>query len=248
MSHYNDLNDKVVVITGGANGIGAAMVRQFAGQGSRVCFCDIDAAAGKSLQSELGRSTNFRKVDLTREADIVKWIDRVAADEDRIDVLINNAARDPRIALEAMTTKQWDEIFALNIRAFMLTVQAAVPYLPRGASIINFSSITHHLSPAEMSAYVATKSGIIGLTRSLARELGPKHIRVNTLAPGWIMTERQLKEFVTPAVKRMLKKEQCIPELLQPVEIANVALFLASDSSAAITGQELLADRGWAHW
>ncbi len=248
MPNYDDLDDKVVAITGGANGIGEAMVRQFAAQGSRVHFCDIDATAAKSLQAELGPSTHFRKVDLTREAEIGNWIDRVAAAEDRIDVLINNAARDPRIALEAMTSKQWDEIFALNIRAFMLTVRAAVPHMPRGASIINFSSITHHLSPAEMSAYVATKSGIIGLTRSLARELGPRYIRVNTLAPGWIMTERQLQEFVTPAVKRMLKQEQCIPELLQPVEIANVALFLASDSSAAITGQELLADRGWAHW
>ena len=150
--------------------------------------------------------------------------------------------------MDELTTQQWDNVFALNIRSFVITAQQSRQYMSAGGgSIINFSSITHHLSPAAMSAYVATKSGIIGLTRSLARELGPERIRVNTLAPGWIMTERQLQQFVTPAVKRMLKKEQCIPDLIQPEEIADVALFLASDASSAITGQELLADRGWAH-
>lgn len=246
MTRYSDLQDKVVLITGGANGIGRAMVRQFAEQDARVFFCDIDVDAGKSLRAELA-GVNFRKVNLIRETDICKWIERVAQDQGRIDVLINNAARDPRIAIDEMTVKQWDELFALNIRAFVIAIQHTVPHMPKGSSIINFSSITHHLSPAEMSAYVSTKSGIIGLTRSLSRELGPLHIRVNTLAPGWIMTERQLQEFVTPAVKKMLKKEQCIPELLRPEEIASVALFLASSASSAITGQELLADRGWAH-
>ncbi|NNE00202.1 MAG: SDR family oxidoreductase [Pirellulaceae bacterium] len=224
------------------------MVRRFVDQGARVHFCDLDAAVGKDLQGELGDHAHFRRVDLTREKQLRSWIDRVAQQEASIDVLINNAARDPRIALTEMTTKQWDAVFALNIRAFIIAVQQSVPHMPpTGGAIINFSSITHHLSPAEMSAYVSTKSGIIGLTRSLARELGPQNIRVNTLSPGWIMTERQLEQFVTPQVKRMLKKQQCIADLIQPDEIANVALFLASSASAAITGQELLADRGWAH-
>ena len=248
MATYEDLAEKVVVITGGANGIGESMVRQFVSQGARVHFCDIDSQKGKTLAAELGSQVVFRKVDLTREKEVRTWIDRIGKADSNIDVLINNAARDPRIELDQLTMKQWDEIIALNLRSFVLTIQQSVAYMPaRGASIVNFSSITHHLSPAAMSAYVATKSGIIGLTRSLARELGPKHIRVNTLAPGWIMTERQLDEFVTTAVKRILKKEQCVPELIKPNEIADVALFLASDSSAAITGQELLADRGWAH-
>lgn len=245
---YEDLEDKVVLITGGANGIGEAMVRQFATQKSRVCFCDVDITKGKQLESETEGDVRFRRVDLTRESEIRKWIDQIGNDQGQIDVLINNAARDPRIPLQEMTSKQWDSVFSLNIRAFVLCVQHAVEFMPsRGGSIINFSSITHHLSPAAMSAYVSTKSGIIGLSRSLARELGPKRIRVNTLSPGWVMTDRQLEQFVTPAVKRMLKKEQCIPELLNPVEIARVALFLASNASSAITGQELLCDRGWAH-
>ncbi|MCL4146758.1 UNVERIFIED_CONTAM: hypothetical protein GTU68_022310, partial [Idotea baltica] len=187
-------------------------------------------------------------VDLTKEKPLRNWIDRIGKQAGRIDVLVNSAARDPRIALGQMTMNQWDEIIALNLRAFVIAVQQAVDLMPdKGGSIINFSSITHHLSPAEMTAYVATKSGIIGLTRSLARELGPRHIRVNTLSPGWIMTDRQLEQFVTPKVKRMLKTQQCIPDLIKPSEIADVALFLASNASAAITGQELLADRGWAH-
>ena len=129
-----------------------------------------------------------------------------------------------------------------------MTTQQARQYFPKsGGSIINFSSITIHLSPPGMQAYVATKSATIGFTQSLARELGPQNIRVNTLSPGWIMTERQLKEFVTPSVKRMLKKEQCIPQLIEPEEIARVAIFLASDLSVAVTGQELLVDRGWAY-
>lgn len=248
MTIYSDLHDKAVVITGGANGIGRAMVCHFVDQGARVHFCDVDSDAGKSLEMETGKRAIFSRVDLTREKEVRRWIDKIAKAEQTIDVLINNAARDPRIEIEQMTMKEWDDIFALNIRSFIIATQAVVPRMPAaGGSIINFSSITFHLAPTPMSAYVATKAGIIGLTRSLARELGPKRIRVNTLSPGWIMTDRQLEQFVTPAVKRALKKEQCIPDLLVPDDIAKVALFLASESSSALTGQELLADRGWRH-
>jgi NAD(P)-dependent dehydrogenase (short-subunit alcohol dehydrogenase family) len=136
---------------------------------------------------------------------------------------------------------------ARNLRACMLTVREAAPAMTAGSSIINLSSITFHQGPALMSAYVATKAGLIGMTRSLARELGPRRIRVNTVSPGWVMTERQLRQYVTPAIRRLIRKAQCIPDLLQPEEIAQVILFLASDGSRAITGQELLVDRGWAH-
>ena len=119
--------------------------------------------------------------------------------------------------------------------------------MPSGSAIVNFSSITFHTGPDRMSAYVATKAGIIGFTRALARELGQRRIRVNTVSPGWIMTDRQLKEYVDAKVKKMIKKVQCIPELIQPKEIAEVVLFLASDASRAITGQEILADRGWCY-
>lgn len=248
MAKYDDLENKVVLVTGGAKGIGQSMVRHFVGQGARVYFCDIDPEAGENLQTETEGVALFTKVDLRREKQIDRWISRVSKSETQIDVLINNAARDPRITVEEMTLADWDDIFALNIRSFIATTKAVTPLMPSaGGAIINFSSITFHLAPAPMSAYVATKSGIIGLTRSLARELGPKGIRVNTISPGWIMTQRQLDEFVTPAVKKMLKQEQCLPELLVPDDIARVALFLASNTSSAITGQEILADRGWRH-
>ena len=165
--------------------------------------------------------------------------------EKQIHALINNAAADPRIPLEKTSVAAWDTLFARNLRAYFLTCRESVKWMRADAAIVNFSSVTMHNAPANMSAYVATKAGIQGLTRSLARELGPRRIRVNTLSPGWVMTERQLRDYVTPANRRLIRREQCIPDLIQPSEIASVAVFLASDSSRAMTGQELLVDRGW---
>ena len=247
MAAYDELADRVVLITGGANGIGRAMVEAFHAQGAVVCFCDLDDKAGARLAKRLGERAEFAKVNLTREADIKRWVAKAAKRHGAIRVLINNAARDPRIALEDVTAKAWDDLFAANIRAYFLTCREASPHLAKASSIINFSSITIHTAPVQMSSYVATKAAAIGLTRSLARELGPRRIRVNTIAPGWIMTERQLKEHVTPAVKRQIRAEQCIPDLIQTEEVADVALFLASDASRAMTGQQFVVDRGWVH-
>jgi len=262
MPRYPELADKVVLVTGGANGIGAAMVRAFSAQGARVFFCDVDAKNGRALAKELDGCAQFSEVDLTNEPAVCRWIAaigkgqgtpaRTTAGSHRrlrlnrgIDVLINNAAYDPRIPLAQTSTKEWDDLFARNLRACFLTSREASAYINAGGSIINFASITFHLVPSEMTAYVATKGGVLGFTRALARELGPRRIRVNTISPGWIMTERQLRQYVTPAVKRLILRSQSIPELIQPNEIANIALFLASDGSTAITGQEILADRGW---
>ena len=245
MAVYDELSDRVVLITGGANGIGRSMVEAFHSQGAVVCFCDLDEKAGVRLAKRLGDRAEFIKVNLTSETDIKRWVARIAKRHGNIHVLINNAARDPRIALEDVTAKAWDDLFAANIRAYFLTCREASPHLVKGASVINFSSITFYTAPVNMSAYVATKAASIGLTRSLARELGPRRIRVNTILPGWIMTERQLSDHVTPAVKRQIRREQCIPDLNQPDEVADVALFLASDASRAVTGQEILVDRGW---
>jgi D-xylose 1-dehydrogenase len=247
MPTYPDLRDAIVLVTGGANGIGAAMVRAFHAQQAKVFFCDMDVAAGQSLAKELCERAVFTRVDLTREAQVVRWV-KQAAKAGPIRVLVNNAARDPRMALESMSVKDWDDLFATNLRAYFLTARESAPHLVDGmGAIINFSSITFHLAPSQMSAYVATKGGALAFTRSLARELGPRGIRVNTISPGWIMTERQLKQFVTPAVKRQIRRSQCVPELLKSEDIAEVVLFLASTASRAITGQEILADRGWAH-
>jgi NAD(P)-dependent dehydrogenase (short-subunit alcohol dehydrogenase family) len=247
MAIYPELDAKIIALTGGANGIGAATVRAFHEQGATVCFCDVDAERGRKLAAELGRTT-FTRVDLRREADIKRWIRVIHQRHGRLDVLVNNAACDPRIPLARCTASQWDDLFARNLRAMFLTAREAAPLLPDDSgAIINFSSLTFFEGPREMTAYVATKAGAIGFTRSLARELGPRGIRVNTVCPGWIMTERQVQQFVTSKVRRMLLREQCIPRLNQPEEIAEVVLFLASNASRAMTGQALLVDRGWKH-
>tara|TARA_B100001250_G_scaffold217617_1_gene186741 strand:- start:617 stop:1363 length:747 start_codon:yes stop_codon:yes gene_type:complete len=247
MATYDELAGRLVVITGGANGIGQAMVEAFHAQGAVVCFCDLDDRAGMLLAKRLGNRAEFSKVNLCREAGIKRWVARLTNRHGDIHVLINNAARDPRIALEDVTAKVWDDLIVGNIRAYFLVCREASSHLAKGASIVNFSSITFYTAPVNMSAYVATKAAAIGLTRSLARELGPRRIRVNTISPGWIMTDRQLSDHVTPAVKRQIRREQCIPDLNQPDEVADVALFLASDASRAVTGQEILVDRGWVH-
>jgi NAD(P)-dependent dehydrogenase (short-subunit alcohol dehydrogenase family) len=238
----------VVVVTGGAGGIGRAMVEAFARQRSRVFFCDVDEAAGRELAAE-SDGVDFQKVDLADPVQPVDWVAKIANKTQRIDVLVNNAARDPRIPLAEMTVAAWDDLFALNLRAYFLMAQSVAPWMDKhGGAMVNFSSLVHHLPSALMPAYVATTSGIIGLTRALARDLGHRRIRVNTLAPGWVMTERQMAEYVTPeAQKRLLHEQQSIPELISPAEVADVALFLASDASRAMTGQELLVDRGWVH-
>ena len=247
MATYAELAGRSVLITGGANGIGQAMVEAFHAQGAVVSFCDMDEAGGKRLAKRLAKRVEFTKVNLSREVEIKRWIAKVARRHSSIDVLINNAARDPRIKFEDVLAKDWDDLFAGNLRGYFLTCREASPHLAKGSSVINFSSITRFNGPEEMSTYVATKAGAIGLSRSLARELGSRRIRVNTISPGWIMTDRQLDEHVTPAIKRELRKIQCIPDLTQPDEVADVALFLASDASRAVTGQDILVDRGWRH-
>ena len=238
---YTDLKSAAVLITGGANGIGAATVHSFCAQGANVFFCDVDIPAGKALAKEL--RCHFARVDLRQEREISAWVRAVG----NIRVLVNNAANDPRIPLKGHTAQQWDDLFARNLRAMFLAAREASPFMRAGASIINLASITFHIAPPQMAAYVATKGGVLGFTRSLARELGPRRIRVNAVSPGWVMTERQLRDYVTPAVKRLIKRSQCLPDRIQPAEIANVIVFLASNASASITGQEILADRGWAH-
>jgi NAD(P)-dependent dehydrogenase (short-subunit alcohol dehydrogenase family) len=245
---YADLRDAVVLITGGANGIGEACVRAFVAQGARVHFCDVDAERGAVLAKEVGSLVRFKRVDLTQESQIVDWIGEIARDAGGVPIraLINNAARDTRHSIADTTAAEWDAMFALNLRAYFLTTREASPHMRSGASIVNFSSVTFDLGFEDIAAYVSTKGAIVGLTRASARELGKRGIRVNTLSPGWVMTERQLRDFVTPEVAARVKTLQSIPELVQPEEVAEVALFLASNASSAITGQYILADKGWA--
>lgn len=246
-ARYPDLNHENVLVTGGANGIGKAIVQAFAAQGAHLWFCDVDTKAGRALERELGSSAQFTAVDLTREAAIQRWVRAVGKQASTLRAVINNAARDPRIELEKTSSKDWDDLFALNLRAYFLVAREAAPLLSIGASVVNIASITFNLGPANMAAYVSTKGGVVGLTRALARALGPRRIRVNALSPGWVMTERQLRMYVDQKTKAMIRKSQCIPELLEAADIANVVLFLASSASAAVTGQHIMADRGWTY-
>lgn len=242
-----ELRDQIILVTGGANGIGAAMVRAFHAQGAQVHFCDIDHRAGRDLAKATGPHAYFTKVDLLSERQIARWIGKICNNGKPIHALINNAARDPRIELAKTSARDWDQLLALNLRSYFLTCREAVTAMQPGSAIVNLASITFHQGPSPMTCYVATKGGILGFTRALAREVGPRRIRVNTLSPGWVMTERQLQQYVRPATKRLIRKAQCLPDLIQPEEIADVALFLTSNASRAITGQEILVDRGWYH-
>ena len=247
MAQFLELQGQAVIVTGGANGIGAATVRLFHEQGAHVFFCDVDAAAGAQLARELGPRVSFQGVDLTQEQEIVPWVQRIKNEVKTIRVLVNNAARDPRIPFLETTSQQWDDLFALNMRACFLMARECVPAMPRGSSIVNLASIVLYNSPKNLVAYVATKGGILGFTRCLAREIGDRGIRVNCVSPGWVITERQIRYHLTPQNKQLIVERQCIPDFIQPAEIANVILFLASDLSSAVTGQEILVDRGWQH-
>lgn len=244
---YSDLKGKIAIVTGGAQGIGAAIVEAFVQNEMIVHFGDIDDARGAALAARLGPAAHYNHADVTQEPQVADWVKRLGAKHGTLDVLVNNAASDPRIRLENLSTREWDELLALNLRSHFLLARESLPFLHAGSSIINLGSVTYHVGYAELSGYIASKGGIVGLTRGLARELGPRGVRVNCLAPGWTMTERQLRDHVTPETQEWVKGVQCLPELLQPEEIAHVALFLASHASSAITGQIILADKGWAH-
>lgn len=244
---YPDLKGKVALVTGAAQGIGAAIAEAFVQNGLVVHFGDIDDERGAALAARLGPTATYTHADVTQEQQVADWVKRIGTEHGRLDVLVNNTASDRRIRLENLSTREWDELLALNLRSHFLLAREALPYLHAGSSIINLGSVTYHVGYAELSAYIASKGGIVGLTRGLARELGPRGVRVNCLAPGWTMTERQLRDHVTPETQAWVKGVQCLPELLQPEEIAHVALFLASQASSAITGQIIVADKGWAH-
>lgn len=244
---YPDLKQHVVLVTGGASGIGAALVRAFVAQDAEVFFCDVQEAAGRQLATTLGERAHFDRVDLTEEAEVTTWVNGIVDRYGKIQVLINNAARDTRLSIAETSMEDWGALMDLNLRSVFLCTRLAAPHMKgRGASVINFGSVTFQIGAAGMPAYVAAKGGIVALTRAMARELGPDNIRVNTISPGWVMTEKQLDRYVDDDVKAQLYAEQCIPTLIEPAEIAEVALFLASNASRAITGQNIPVNRGWA--
>jgi NAD(P)-dependent dehydrogenase (short-subunit alcohol dehydrogenase family) len=248
---YPSLQDRGVLITGGATGIGETLVEAFAAQGAKVAFIDLAADEGHALAARLAGSRQapqFMAADLSR-VDALR--DAIATLRERTGpfaVLLNNAANDRRHAVEETTPEFWDASVAVNLKHQFFTAQAVLPDMKAAGfgSIVNFGSISWMLKQGGMPAYTASKAAVQGLTRCLARDFGPHNIRVNTLAPGWVMTEKQLKLWVTEETKKEIAKGQCIDRPLMPQHIAAMALFLAADDSAMCTAQDFVVDGGWA--
>ncbi|APG83643.1 SDR family NAD(P)-dependent oxidoreductase [Sinorhizobium americanum] len=249
-SQFPDLRDRGVLVTGGASGIGAALVEGFLRQGARVAFIDIVEHASRTLAdrlaAEIGRRPEFIHADLRDVEQARSAADAAIAALGPIRVLINNAARDDRQPLEAVTRESWDESLAVNLRHFFFLAQAIAPHMRQagGGSIINFSSIAFMLNMPEIPAYATAKAGIIGLTKSLAGKLGPDNIRVNAILPGMIVTERQKRLWLTEDSISRMQERQCLKRVLVAEDLVGPCLFLASDCSAAMTAQTMIIDGG----
>ncbi len=241
---YPSLAGRPVVITGGATGIGAAMTRAFAAQGSKVTFLDLDAEAGQTLAAATG--ARFQQCDLTDIPALQAALAAAAAAQGAARVLINNAARDDRHRIEDVTVADWDAKMNVNLRHQFFAAQAVAPGMAAagGGSIINLGSISWLMGNGGYPVYVTAKAAIHGLTRGLARDLGPQKIRVNALVPGWVMTERQKALWLTPESLRAHLERQCLKETVEPEDIAAMALWLGSDESRMVTSQALIVDGG----
>jgi NAD(P)-dependent dehydrogenase (short-subunit alcohol dehydrogenase family) len=248
---YPSLEGRSVFISGGGSGIGASIVEHFCRQKSKVAFCDLDEAASDKLVAGLGADGTtrplFLKCDVRDIEQLRQTIARASDVNGPITVLVNNAARDDRHPFEGVTPEYWDERMAVNLKHQFFAAQAVFEMMKSagGGSIINFGSTSWMIGQGGMPAYTTGKSAVAGLTRSLARDFGPANIRVNCIAPGWIMTERQRTKWLTPEGEEELMKRQCLKRKLQPEEMARLTLFLASDDSSAMTNQTYIADGGW---
>lgn len=250
-ARYPSLADRVVVVTGGASGIGACMVTQFAEQDAKVAFLDIDVDRGNELASALAMRVRhapmFVACDLSDIDALRAAVGRVRLHFGAVSVLVNNAADDRRHAFESVTVEGFDAGIAVNLRHqfFAAQVVATGMRIHGGGSIINLGSTSWMIKEAGMPVYTTSKAAIQGLTRSLARALGRHGIRVNTLVPGWVMTEKQLRLWVDDTGTRQIEANQCLPGRVEPEDIARMALFLASDDSRMCTAQDFIVDGGW---
>jgi len=247
-ARYPDLAKRTVFVSGGGSGIGAAFVRAFAGQGAAVAFIDVDDAASSALASELGDRVGYWRCDVRDIGALRAAIAAAAARFGTIRVLINNAARDDRHTLAELTPDYWDENQAVNLRHHVFAVQAVAPGMAAagGGSIVNMGSVSWMRGRPGMVAYTTAKAAIMGLTRTLARALGDDGIRVNSLVPGAIVTARQQALWMTPEREQEVLDQQCLKFRLDADDVARAALFLASDASRGITGQNLVVDAGLA--
>jgi NAD(P)-dependent dehydrogenase (short-subunit alcohol dehydrogenase family) len=248
---YPSLRDRVVLVTGGGSGIGASIVEHFSAQGSRVAFLDIDRAASEALGQSLRAAGHGQPLFLACDLRDIGALRAAIADVRRrlgpIRVLVNNAAHDERHALDTVTPEYWDDRLAVNLRHQFFAAQAVYPDMAAagGGAIVNLGSTSWMVGQGGMPGYTAAKSAVVGLTRGLARDLGPHGIRVTCVVPGWIMTERQLKLWLTPESEAELLRRQCLKRKLVPADIARAVLFFAADDSAACTAQSYVVDGGW---
>jgi D-xylose 1-dehydrogenase len=248
---YPSLRDKPVLVTGGASGIGASFVVHFARQGARVAFLDIADEPAASLVESLGaegcQKPIYTHCDLTDVAALQSAVKEILVALGGIDVLVNNAANDKRHAIDEVTPEYWDHCMQQNLRHQFFCVQAVLPAMRAAGrgSIINMSSISWMIPSTGVPVYIAAKAAIVGLTRTLAHELGPQGIRVNAVLPGAIATEKQRQLVYTPEYKAKILASQALKREILPEDVARLVLFLSADDSSAITNQSYVIDGGW---
>ena len=248
---YNDLENKRVFITGGGSGIGASIVEHFCAQGSEVYFIDININESKKLIDMIKKKNfntpTFIECDLLNIKQLQQTISNIIEEKGPINILINNAANDTRHKIDEVTEEYWNERMNVNLRHFFFTVQSVKKSMIEngGGSIINMGSTSWMIGQGGMAAYTAAKSGVVGLTRSFARDLGEFKIRVNSVVPGWVMTQRQIDLWLNEESEKELMHRQCLKEKLMPKEIAQAVLFFSSDQSSACTNQAYVVDKGW---
>ena len=248
---YEDLKNKRVFVTGGGSGIGASIVEHFCEQGSEVYFIDINEKASNKLvlgcKNKNFSVPTFIKCDLLNIKDLQNTISKIIDNNGAIDVLVNNAANDERHSIDEVTEEFWNERMNINLRHYFFTVQSVKKAMiaNKSGSIINIGSVSWMIGQGGMAAYTAAKSGVVGLTRSFARDLGEFDIRVNSVVPGWVMTERQVEKWLTPESEADMLKKQCLKHKLMPSDIAKTVLFFGSDASSGCTNQDYVVDKGW---
>jgi D-xylose 1-dehydrogenase len=245
---YPTLRDRTVLISGGASGIGEAIVRAFSGQGAKVGFLDIADDAANKLKAELGPngSVHYERCDVTDIVALNRAIENVRSALGPITILVNNAAHDQRHKLDDITPALWDERIAVNLKHQFFAAQAVYPDMKaaNNGAIVNFGSSAYLVGDKDLLIYSTAKAGVIGLTRALARDLGEYNIRVNAVIPGWIMTQRQIDLWLTPEAEKDLLQRQCIKRKLYPDDVARLVLFLSSDDASGCTNQSYVIDGG----
>jgi NAD(P)-dependent dehydrogenase (short-subunit alcohol dehydrogenase family) len=248
---YPSLKDRVVFVTGGGSGIGASIVEHFCQQGAKVGFVDIDEAASQALVKQVEKAGHgkpmFVNCDLTDIPALRAAIDEVRKALGPITILINNAANDQRHPMDEVTPEYWDDRIAVNLKHQFFAAQAIHPDMAAagGGAIVNLGSVSWMIGQGGMPCYTTAKSAVAGLTRSLARDLGPKNIRVNCVVPGWIMTQRQIDLWLNKESEAELMQRQCLKRKLVPADIARAVLFFASEDSGGCTNQSYIVDGGW---